>query len=132
MAFAMRRRGVRRDAADEAAGPTAGERAAGAAGSGLLTVARIVRLIAWGVVALIVAGILLVVFEANPSNDIVSHVNDWASTLVGPFKDLFSIKNHKTNIAVNWGIAAVVYLIAGSLVARLIARMAAAPLRRAP
>ncbi|MDQ6915639.1 MAG: hypothetical protein M3155_07500 [Actinomycetota bacterium] len=103
-----------------------------AAGSGLLTVARIVRLIAWGVVVVIVAGILLVVLGANPSNDIVSTISDWGRTLVGPFKDLFSIKNHKTNIGVNWGIAAVVYLIAGSIVARLIARMAAGPLRRAP
>jgi drug/metabolite transporter (DMT)-like permease len=123
---------VRGDAATEPAAPTVGMRAAVAARSGLLTLARVVRLIAWGVVAVIVAGILLVVLGANSHNDIVSTIHDWGSTLVGPFKDLFSIKNHKTSIAVNWGIAAVVYLIAGSILARFIARMAAGPLRRAP
>ena len=120
MATAMRRRWSRGPA-----GPTAGERAAGAAGSGLITVARVVRLAAVGVFLLIVAGILMIVFEANPSNDIVSHVTDWARTVVGPFKNLFSISNHKTETAVNWGIAAVVYYLAGSIIARFIARAGA-------
>jgi hypothetical protein len=108
-----------------------GDRAAVAARSGLLTVARIVRLVALGVVAVIVLGIVLVVLGANPSNDIVSTINDWAGTLVGPFGDMFNLKSHKGEVALNWGIAAVVYLAAGSIVAGLIARTAAAPLARA-
>jgi hypothetical protein len=136
MAMAMRRRWARRDRADEpvaadAAAPTVGDRAAVAAGSGLLTVARLVRLVASAVVLLIVAGILLVVLGANPANDIVSTVNDGASTLVGPFSDMFNLKSHKAEVALNWGIAAIVYSIAGGIVARFIARAAAAPLARA-
>jgi hypothetical protein len=37
---------------------------------------------------------------------------------------VFKIKDAKEALAVNWGIAAVVYLIVGSLLASLIARMA--------
>lgn len=89
---------------------------------GAWTLARLVMLVAWGVAAVIVAGILLVVLEANPSNSIVEAVTDAARWLAGPFKDLFSLDNAKTEIAVNWGIAAVVYLAAASLVARLLRR----------
>jgi hypothetical protein len=118
MALALRRRA----AADGPAGPTAGERVAGAAGSGLVTVARLVRLAAWVVAALIVAGILLIAFDANASNTIVRHVTDWARTIVGPFKDLFSPSGRKAKVGVNWGIAAAVYLVVGLTIARFIAR----------
>jgi hypothetical protein len=47
-----------------------------------------------------------------------------AKALVGPFKDIFSIKNPKVSIAVNWGLAAVVWLVVGSVIASLIARIA--------
>ena len=133
MAFALRRR--RGDTADGHAAnrPPATTRAtgaaAGAAGSGLLLVARIIRAITWGVVAIIVAAILFKVFEANPSNDVVSTITDWARWLVGPFKDLFSIDNAKTAVAVNWGLAALVYLIVGTLIARVFARGAFAGFR---
>jgi hypothetical protein len=88
----------------------------------MLLVARIIRAVTWGVVAVIVAAILFKVFEANPSNDVVSTITDWARWLVGPFRDLFSIDNAKTAIAVNWGLAALVYLIVGSFIARVLAR----------
>jgi hypothetical protein len=74
------------------------------------------------VVVIIVAGILLVVLKANPSNGIVSHVHDWARSLAGPFDGIFSFHNARVAIAVNWGIAAAVYLLIGGLIARLIGR----------
>jgi len=94
----------------------------------MLTLARVVRLIAGVVALIIVAGILLRVFDANMSNTIVRDVHDAAAWLVGPFKNLFSIKNPKVSIAVNWGLAAVVYYAVGHFIARLLAR-AAAPRR---
>lgn len=137
MALALRRR--RRDQTDDGPYNYADNRprattrataaAAGAAGSGLLLVARIIRAITWGVVAIIVAAILLKVFEANPSNDVVSTVTDWGRWLAGPFKDLFSFDNAKIAVAVNWGLAALVYLIVGSFIARLFARGAFAGFR---
>jgi hypothetical protein len=86
----------------------------------MLFLARIVRLATQAVAAVIVAGILLFVLGANRSNDVVSWVMDAGEFLVGPFDTLFTIDDAKWEIAVNWGIAAAVWLIAGALVARLL------------
>ena len=91
----------------------------------MLLVARIVRLVTWGVVAIIVAAILFKVLEANAGNDIVSTITDWARWLAGPFRDLFSFDNAKTAVAVNWGLAALVYAVVGSVLASLIVRASA-------
>jgi hypothetical protein len=90
------------------------------AGGGLL--ARIVYLLASIVVLIIIAGILLVVLKANPTNTIVSDVHSWARSLAGPFDGIFSFRNAHTAIAVNWGIAVVVYLLAAGLITRLLGR----------
>jgi hypothetical protein len=74
------------------------------------------------VVLILVAGILLVVLKANPTNTIVSDVHGWARSLAGPFGGIFSFHNPRVAIAVNWGIAAVVYLFVGGLILRLIGR----------
>jgi hypothetical protein len=87
-------------------------------GAGLL--ARLVQLALSIVVVIIVAGILLVVLKANPSNSIVSEVHSWARWLAGPFDGMFSFRNANDAIAVNWGIAAVVYLFAGMLIVWLL------------
>jgi hypothetical protein len=87
-------------------------------GTGLL--ARGVQLVVSIVVLIVVAGILLVVLKANPANSIVSDVHEWARSLAGPFDGMFSFHSANTAIAVNWGIAAVVYLLAGGLIVRLI------------
>jgi hypothetical protein len=113
MSFAGRReepRGTRRGAA------------ARAARRGAWTLARLVNLVAGVVATIVVLGILLVVLEANRSNDIVNAALDAARWLAGPFKDLFTLDNHKTEVAVNYGIAAVVYLAVGGLIARLLRR----------
>lgn len=74
------------------------------------------------VVGVIVLAILLVVLGANESNVIVGAVLDAAKFLVGPFKSIFDLSKHKIEIAVNYGLAAVVYLIVGNLIARLLRR----------
>jgi uncharacterized Tic20 family protein len=71
---------------------------------------------------LIVLGIIFVVLEANSDNSIVSFVLDVADFLVGPFDGLFTPKDEKLEVAINYGIAAVIYLVVASLVARLGAR----------
>jgi hypothetical protein len=94
------------------------------------TLARLVRLAAGIVAAIIVAGILLVVLNANPSNGVVSAIHDAARALVAPFDGMFTLDSADATLAVNWGIAAVVYLIVGGLIARLIALIGIAGLRR--
>ena len=96
----------------------------------MLMLARVVRTIAMVVAAVIVAGILLFVLGANQDNGIVSAVMDAGRWLVGPFDGIFTMDNAKTELAVNWGIAAAVYAIVGSLIARLLARASAGTGRR--
>jgi hypothetical protein len=89
-------------------------------GIGLLV--RVVELVLSIVVLIIVAGILLVVLKANPANSIASEVHSWARSLAGPFDGMFSFHSTNAAIAVNWGIAAVVYVFAGGLIVRLLGR----------
>ena len=114
-----RRAGTTRDG--DTAGRGRGAGVAAGARSGLSILARIVSLITAIVVGIIVVGIVLVLLKANTSNQIVSFFHDTAKTLVGPFKDVFSIKGRK-GTAVNWGLAAVVYAIVGGFIARLLSR----------
>jgi archaellum component FlaG (FlaF/FlaG flagellin family) len=88
-----------------------------------IAIARLIRLVALAAAAVIVAAIVLRLLSANPTNSIVKDLHDAGQTLAGPFKNLFSIKNPKTAMAVNWGIAAVVYVIVGGFLASLIARV---------
>ncbi len=83
-------------------------------------VARVVSLVANVAALIIVAGILLVVFEANPGNAIVSDIHSWAHWLAGPFDGMFTLHSVKATVAVNWGIAAVVYVLVGALIVRLL------------
>ena len=94
----------------------------GALGQGAGLLARVVQFVVSIVVLIIVAGILLVVLKANPANSIVSEVHSWAHWLAGPFDGMFRFHSAKTAIAVNWGIAALVYLIVGGLIVRLLGR----------
>jgi hypothetical protein len=87
--------------------------------------ARIVRIIVWILVAIIVLAIVFAVLEANRHNVIVSTITDVARSLVGPFDRLFTPPDPKLRIAVNWGVAALVYLLVGMLIAGLIARAGA-------
>jgi len=75
--------------------------------------ARVVRIVVGIVALIIVAGILLFVLKANPTNSVVSTVHDAAHSLVGPFNGMFSFHSANVAIAVNWGIAALVYLVLG-------------------
>jgi hypothetical protein len=89
---------------------------------GAALLARFVHLVVSIIVLIIGGGILFVVLKANPTNTIVSGIHDWARPLAGPFDGMFSFHSAHLAIAVNWGIAAVVYLLVGGLVARLIGR----------
>lgn len=90
----------------------------------MIGLARLIRLVAGIVALIIVVGIVLRLLSANMGNTIVRDLHDAASFLVGPFKNVFSLKNPKANIAANWGLAAIVYLLVGSLIANLLVRLA--------
>jgi hypothetical protein len=89
---------------------------------GLWGVARIVSLITSVVVALILIAIVLVLLEANRSNAIVDWLVGAGDTLTTPFHGIFNLDGRKATVAVNWGLAAIVYALIGSFIARLLRR----------
>jgi hypothetical protein len=97
-------------------------RGRGAARKGLTGAARIVRLVTSIVVGLLLVAILLVVLEANRDNAIVEALLDAGRWLAGPFDDVFSMDTRKERIAVNYGLAALIYAIAGGLIVKLLRR----------
>ena len=77
-----------------------------------------------GVIALIlVLHIVLVLVEANPGNTIVSTDADWARHLAAWFDGLFTTSSAKWNTVLDYGLATVVYLTIGRLVAGLVERL---------
>ncbi len=92
-------------------------------------VARAVRVVFAALAVILAAGAVLVVLRdnINEQNSIVEFVTSVADTVSGPFsKDNgvfdFSGKNAESkNALLNWGIAAIVYLVIGRLLANAIA-----------
>ena len=84
--------------------------------------ASVVMTIAAVIAGIIVLGIVLVLVGANQANDIVNLVMDVGRFFAGPFSDLIPQDNQRANYVVNWGIAALVYLLVGAILARIIRR----------
>jgi hypothetical protein len=82
--------------------------------------ARLISAITAVVVGLIVVAILLVVLEANRDNAIVDWLIGAGEFLAKPFDNVFDPGGRKTEVAINWGLAAVVYAFVGGLIARLV------------
>jgi hypothetical protein len=89
---------------------------------GRASLARAVILIGTVVALILVVGILLVVLGANQSNELVKAVHSAARFLAGPFDGLFKLHSRRATIAVDWGIAAVVWYAVARLLARLVLR----------
>jgi hypothetical protein len=85
--------------------------------------ADLVRVLAMIICVLLALHIAFVVFSANQDNAIVRTVNDWADWFAWRFRDMFVPKDERVGVLVNYGIAAVVYLIAGRVVSSLIRRI---------
>src|ERR671918_350366 len=96
--------------------------AAATARSGMWGIARIVSLVTSVVVGLIVIGIVLVLLEATRDTAVVDWLVGAAGWLAEPFDNVFSMDSRKERIAVNYGLAAVVYALVGGLIARLLRR----------
>jgi hypothetical protein len=89
---------------------------------GLGRLARVVSLITSVVVGLIVVAIILVLLEANRDNAIVDWLVGAGDYLTKPFHGVFQPDGRKAMVAVNWGLAAVIYGLVGGFIARLLRR----------
>ncbi len=88
-------------------------------------IASVVWLIAVLCAVVLAVGALLTALgdNTNDGNPIVAFIHDTARTLDGPFGSIFSFdgKDGRTKeILVNWGLAALTYLVAGRILDRII------------
>lgn len=72
------------------------------------------------IAVIIVAHIVFFLLGANPGNDIVSTFADWASFFGSWFKNLFTPDSPKLAVFLNYGLAALAYLIVGGLLRRVL------------
>jgi hypothetical protein len=86
-------------------------------------VASIVRWVGLVFAALLVIHVIFMVGSANPDNGIVSFVKSWADSLALGFRDLFTPSDEKLRVLVNYGIAALFWLVVSGILAKVIRRV---------
>lgn len=64
--------------------------------------------------------VVLTVGDANPDNGITQFVQAWATPLALGFENLFTPGDETTRVLVNYGIAAIFWVVVGSIASRLI------------
>ena len=98
--------------------------AVGTVGWGVVAIARLVMTLACLIALLIALAVVLRDVDANGRNTIVKGIHDGANFFAGAFTGLVTFKGHaKREITVDWGIALVVYLVVGAVLARSIGRV---------
>lgn len=89
---------------------------------GASTVANIVRVVTGVIASVFVLHILFVVLHANQSNDFVSFVYSTAKVFVLGLGDVFTPHDATAGVVLNYGLAALVYLVIGQLIAKMLRR----------
>lgn len=90
----------------------------------MIALAGLVRWIGLLIAAILAVHVLLVVGNANPDNGITQLFSDLAGWFSLGFHDLFLPDDLKLRVLVNYGLAAVVWLIVTTLVSRGLRRLA--------
>lgn len=86
------------------------------------TIIRIVRAVTGFATAVFLLHILFVVFEANQGNAFVAFIYGLAKTLVLGLGDVFTPDDATIGVILNYGFAALVWLIVGNVVVRALRR----------
>lgn len=84
--------------------------------------AAVLRGIGLAIVAVLVVFILLTLLDANPSNAFASFIAYLADVFDLGLSDLFLPDNAKLRVTLNYGMAAVIWLVITSIVSRLASR----------
>jgi hypothetical protein len=114
-----------RTAVNSGKGSGRGGQALSSVGSGVRKLRNLIASLIW-LIAVLAAAVLALgalftaLDQTNQSNEIVRWILERGHDLVGPFKDLFRLETAKNTLLVNWGIAALVYLIAGKIIERFV------------
>ncbi|WP_197321802.1 hypothetical protein [Saccharomonospora sp. NB11] len=85
--------------------------------------AGLVRWVGLACATVLVLHVLFVVGEGNPDNGIVSFVADAADAVSLGFEDLFLPDDPKLTVLVNFGLAALFWLVVSSVGAKLVRRV---------
>jgi Na+/alanine symporter len=110
-----------KETADQEARRRVDWRGGGERVTGLL--AGVVRWLGLIFAAILVLHVVFVIGEANQDNGIVSFVRSWADGLSLGFKDLFMPADAKLRVLVNFGIAAIFWMVVSAILAKIIRRI---------
>lgn len=91
-------------------------------GSGRGLASRIILTIGAVIAIILIAQILFWLFSANPANALVTFVGQIANVLALWFVGLFATGNATLQVILDYGLAAVFWVIVAGLVARLLSR----------
>ncbi|MGH3876414.1 MAG: hypothetical protein ACRDSK_05170 [Actinophytocola sp.] len=86
-------------------------------------VAGLIRWVGLAFAIVLVAHILLTVGNANSGNGITVFFADAAQPLALAFRSLFTPENAELRVLVNYGLAALFWLIASAVLARIVRRL---------
>jgi hypothetical protein len=94
------------------------------AGRALGALASLVRIVTVVFAAILVIHVVLVVASANPANGVAQSIAAAANHLTLGLGDLFAPSSPSLAVILNYGLPAVVWLIVGIIVARLLGALA--------
>ena len=96
---------------------------AGAAARGGDTLARVLRTIGYTIVAIVVLHIVLTLLQANPANAVAALIARLAETFDLGLSNLFLVPDPMLAVALNYGAAALAWLLITAVVVRLASRI---------
>ncbi|MGH3520581.1 MAG: hypothetical protein ACRDQ7_25070 [Haloechinothrix sp.] len=85
--------------------------------------AAVVRWIGLIFALILVLHIIFTIAGANPDNGIVQFMNSWADPLTLGFQDLFQPEDENLRVLINYGIAAIFWLIVSAVGSRIVRRI---------
>jgi len=92
------------------------------ANDGSHAVANLVRAVTGTIVTIFVLHVLFTVLQANQGNEFVSFIYSAAKIFVLGLGDVFTPRDATAGVVLNYGLAALVYLVIGQLVIRMLRR----------
>jgi hypothetical protein len=91
--------------------------------SGAYALARVLNTIGLAIVAVIVIYILLTLLEANPDNTAATLIRELAEYFNLGLANLFLVADPEWMIGLNYGVAALIWLVLTTVVVRLVRRI---------
>jgi hypothetical protein len=85
-------------------------------------VVTLVRTVCGFAALVLAAHVLLTIGGANPDNGITRFVDNWSRVFALGFRDLFTPRNADLAVIINYGIAALFWLIVAAVITRILRR----------